>query len=192
MYNLEYYGFSLLCYVQRECNSHFRASSNSSSGCNDESGLDESSSSCIEGVAKVLAARKGASGRPGAERYIDYSRLEEVAELDLVQKWFGGVLGEREMRALGEACLEMGSRMVNVLWSVSQWTPDRKRSCLVMVDTYRARGKVIAASASNKLLSGAGAGAGAIVVTDKEMEQLCKLFKEHLSSTEEGSGVPDS
>lgn len=183
MYNLEYYGFSLLCYVQRECNSHFRASSSSSSGgCN-----DESSSGCIEGVAKVLAARKGASGRPGSERYIDYSRLEEVAELDLVQRWFGGVLGEIEMRALGEACLEMGSRMVDVLWSVSQWTPDRKRSCLVMVDTRRAKRAVIAASASNKLLG------RAIVVTDKEMERLCKLFKEHLTSEEErSSNAPDS
>lgn len=189
MYNLEYYGFSLLCYVQRECNSHFRASSSSSSsgGCNDESSPDESSSSCIEGVAKVLAARKGASGRPGSERYIDYSRLKEVAELDLVQKWFGGVLGEIEMRALGEACLEMGSRMVDVLWNVSQWTPDRKRSCLVMVDTRRAKRAVIAASASNKLPG------RAIVVTDKEMERLCKLFKEHLTSEEEkSSDAPDS
>ena len=110
MYNFEYYGFSLLCYIQRECNSHFK--SESKTKVEERPGFFQSepdgrSRGNITEVHRVLnyelrlANDPTASGRPAlsivgkdgeleSPGYIDYSRLEEVEELDLVSKWYSG------------------------------------------------------------------------------------------------------
>lgn len=222
MYNFEYYGFSLLCYIQRECNSHFRPESESSESeakVEERPGFFQSESDGrsrgnITEVHRVLnyelrlANDPTASGRPAlsivgkdgeleSPGYIDYSRLEEVEELDLVSKWYGGsgdgeggeggvkeaaVLPAEDVRVLGDACYELG--LTGVLWQVSQWTPDRKRSTLVMVDDNGplwSRGRIIAASVSDKsfnMLTDEELQSYIIRVTSSQMERLCIRFNE--------------
>ena len=214
MYNFEYYGFSLLCYIQRECNSHFRPENETK--VEERSGFFQSESDGrsrgnITEVHRVLnyelrlANDPTASGRPAlsivgkdgeleSPGYIDYSRLEEVEELDLVSKWYSGsgsgndsdsgvaVLPAEDVRVLGDACYELG--LTGVLWQVSQWTPDRKRSTLVMIDDNGplwSRGRIIAASVSDKsfnMLTDEELQSYIIRVTSSQMERLCIRFNE--------------
>ena len=176
MYNFEYYGFSLLCYIQRECNFYFQR----------ERGQVETIPSFLSDnsteVQRVLnyelrsITDSTASGRPAEGKYIDYSRPEEVLELDLVHKWFDGVLDDKEIEHLSDACYELG--LAGILWQVSQWTPDRRRRSLVMIDTTGpmwSRGRIIAAS----IASGENKSKGEsekIRVTSRQMEDLCVRF----------------
>lgn len=218
MYNFEYYGFSLLCYIQRECNSHFKPESSSGGVDESETKVEERpgffqsesdgrSRGNITEVHRVLnyelrlANDPTASGRPAlsvigssgeleSPGYIDYSRLEEVEELDLVSKWYGSggsesgvaVLPAEDVRVLGDACYELG--LTGVLWQVSQWTPDRKRSTLVMIDDSGplwSRGRIIAASVSDKsfnMLTDEELQSYIIRVTSSQMERLCIRFNE--------------
>ena len=212
MYNFEYYGFSLLCYIQRECNSHFRLENETK--VEERPGFFQSESDGrsrgnITEVHRVLnyelrlANDPTASGRPAlsivgkdgeleSPGYIDYSRLEEVEELDLVSKWYSGsgsgsesgvaILPAEDVRVLGDACYELG--LTGVLWQVSQWTPDRKRSTLVMTDDNGplwSRGRIIAASVSDKsfnMLTDEELQSYIIRVTSSQMERLCVRFNE--------------
>lgn len=104
MHNLEYYGFSLLCRVQQGCNSRF----------------------------KVPPSFSGSS----SSKILDFSGLvygecsPKVAELDLAGRLLKGELNQQALDCLCEACKQVG--IASKLYTLSQWTPDRKRGALIM------------------------------------------------------------
>lgn len=109
MDNLEYYGFSLLCRVQQSCNSRFRSTP-------DFFDLGSNSILDFSGLSNGVCS-------------------EEVAERDLVGRLFDGKLTQEVLDCLCEACLEAG--VAARLYQLSQWTPDRKRSTLIMYEGGR-------------------------------------------------------
>lgn len=104
MAKLDYYGFSLLAYVQKEFNSKFKLAGNFFEGCIGEGPVDFS---VLVGPSK---------------------------DLDLATQIFDGKLRSSEITAIGDAAMAVGGKMVETLWSLSQWIPDRKRSALVMTN----------------------------------------------------------
>lgn len=109
MDNLEYYGFSLLCRVQQSCNSRFKSAP-------DFFDLGSNSILDFSGLSSGVCSA-------------------EVAERDLVGRLFGGKLTQEVLDCLCEACLEAG--IAARLYQLSQWTPDRKRSTLIMYEGGR-------------------------------------------------------
>lgn len=173
--SLDYYGFSLLSYVQRICNSRFRV---------DVEELDIETETRlkrerIEGARKFLETRRSDP--------VDFSSIDTRSSiargLDIAHCLFGGTIPHEGVAAIGDAALACGPGMVSILWSVSQWVPDRKRSALVMVD-WRKRHKWLATS-----IAGGGSGGKSvggvessevenylITVDNCDCEELCLKF----------------
>ena len=131
MYNMEYYGFSLLCRVQQECNSHFRDAPEF---------FELSSLQVAEIFNSCTRGYSSRSVRPPKGYAFDFSGLssgkgciELVREFDLVGRFCGGVLSSEVVNCIADACQSAG--LESKLYRLSQWTPDRKRSTLMLVDT---------------------------------------------------------
>lgn len=143
---MAYYGFSLLCYLQRECNSRFNKR---------ECELDGRSARVVEargrrveeegarGVApqkrgKLSSGNGNGNGNGNAEESVGLIEVEEVEEVEeeadffRVEKLWGGVMPGEVVKAIGDAALECGGEMVEKVWEVSQFVADRKRAVLIM------------------------------------------------------------